>query len=107
MQNPLTAVVGAVKDAAGSAVTAAGAAANTAAAGAAANTAAAAAAAATGAGADKSTLLPVKVSVQSAGVVPLKAAAGISSGAFAQVVGMLPGQAFNPIKQFVGTERLE
>jgi hypothetical protein len=40
-------------------------------------------------------------------VVPLKAVAGISSGAFAQVVGMLPGQAVMALKQFVGTERLQ
>jgi hypothetical protein len=97
MQDAVAAVVGAVKDAASSAATTA-----TTAAGAAADQAAAAVA-----GADQNTLLPIKLSVQSAGVVPLKAVAGISSGAFAQVVGMLPGQAVMALKQFVGTERLQ
>jgi hypothetical protein len=93
----LTSARTAAKDAATSAVTAV-----TSAAGAAANTTAAAARVA-----DKNTHLPIEVSVQSAGVVPLKALAGISSGAFAQLLGMLPGTAATPLKQFVGTERLE
>jgi hypothetical protein len=93
----LTSARTAAKDAATSAVTAV-----TSAAGAAANTTAAAAGVA-----DKNTVLPIKVSVQSAGVVPLKAVAGISSGAFAQLLGMLPGTAATALKQFVGTERLE
>lgn len=85
----LTSARTAAKDAATSAVTAA-------------NTTAAAAGVA-----DKNTVLPIKVSVQSAGVLPLKAVAGISSGAFAQLLGMLPGTAATALKQFMGTERLE
>lgn len=93
----LTGAVSAAKGAASSALTAA----NTA------TGAAATQAAAAGGAADRNAALPIKVAVQSAGVVPLKAVAGISSGAFAQALGMLPGQARMALKAFVGTERLE
>jgi len=52
---------------------------------------------------------PIKATVVSEGVMPLKAVAGISSAAFAQAVAMLPGQSALPpaLSIFTGTERVE
>lgn len=63
-------------------------------------------AAAAGAVVDKNILLPLKVTVRSDGVVPLKAVAGISSGAAAQLVSMVSSAVgATALKSFVGTER--
>jgi hypothetical protein len=51
-------------------------------------------------------LLPIQLHVQSAGVLPLKVAAGISSQAIAAAVSLLPAQS-EGLKTLVGAERAE